>query len=467
MLFNPKNIEYGEGYLRLGERVSCVAHKSVDSVLFSELWHGYTYRTSNIEFCECDTLTFTVGDAEPLPLGEYDYTVNVTEGGASVLAKSEAELCRGILTLLDRIVLVDNDGENLLKIDSCRIFDKPAIKNRMVHYCIFPDTALWELHKFVRLAGALKYTHIVLEFWGMYKYDCMKELFWSHAFTKEEILPIINEARAMGVEVVPMFNHWGHAAGCRACHGKHVVLDQNPSLQYYFDESGWCWDIKSKRVRELLGKVRRELCELCGEGSYFHIGCDEAYGFAFTKENVDYLVDYLNEIAEDMKSLGRRIFVWGDMFVAKAEGMEKYTCNAPDKEWETYIRKNLSHDIIIADWQYSVDDVPMKSAQGFKNDGFDVALCPWDRKKSVTLASVETVISENLFGIMHTTWHTLSRHTPYVSLTGRLSYDGVGSSSDFDTEYVNCAALLRKVWFANGDYEKAGWGRYEVGVDVT
>ena len=372
-----------------------------------------------------------------------------------------------MLTLLDRIALVDNDGENLLKIDSCRIFDKPAIKNRMVHFCVFPDTALWELHKFVRLTGALKYTHIVLEFWGMYKYDCMKELAWSHSFTKEQIRPIIEEARAMGVEVVPMFNHWGHAAGCRACHGKHVVLDQNPSLQYYFDESGWCWDIKSKRVRELLKFVRRELCELCGDGSYFHIGCDEAYGFAFTKEGVDYLVDYLNEIAEDMKSLGRRIFVWGDMFVAKAEGMEKYTCNAPSKEWETYIRKNLSHDIIIADWQYRADDAPLKSAVGFKNDGFDVAVCPWDVKTSVTLASVKTVADESLFGIMHTTWHTLSRHTPYVSLTGRLSYDGIGSFSDFDTEYVNCAALLRKVWFADSDYEKSGWGRYEVGVDVT
>ena len=467
MIFNPKNIEYGEGYLELSEQVFATVHTSIDCELFSELWHGYTYRTSNIEFSACDTLSFTLGDAEPLPLGEYDYTVNVTCSGACVLAKSEAELCRGVLTLLDRVALVDNDGENLLKIDSCRIFDKPAIKNRMVHFCVFPDTALWELHKFVRLTGALKYTHIVLEFWGMYKYDCMKELSWSHAFTKEQIRPIIEEARAMGVEVVPMFNHWGHAAACRSCHGKHVVLDQNPSLQYYFDASGWCWDIKSKRTRELLKKVRRELCELCGVGPYFHIGCDEAYGFDFTKENVDSIVDYLNEIAEDMKSLGRRVFVWGDMFVAKGEGMDKYTCNAPDSKWEQYIRKNLSRDIIIADWQYSVDDVPMKSAQGFKNDGFDVALCPWDRKKSVTLASVETVISENLFGIMHTTWHTLSRHTPYVSLTGRLSYDGVGGSSDFDTEYVNCAALLRKVWFADGDYEKSGWGRYEVGVDVT
>lgn len=466
MIFNPKNIEYGEGCLRLGEHTSAVAHKSIDVALFSELWHGYTYRTSNIEFDACDTLTFTLGDAEPLPLGEYDYTVNVTERGACVFAKSEAELCRGVLTLLDRIQLVDNGGENLLKIDCCRIFDKPAIKNRMVHFCVFPDTALWELHKFVRLTGALKYTHIVLEFWGMYKYECMKELSWSHSFTKEEISPIIKEARAMGLEIVPMFNHWGHAAGCRSCHGKHVVLDQNPSLQYYFDDSGWCWDIKSRRVRELLKKVRRELCELCGGGSYFHIGCDEADGFVFTEENVDFLLDYLNEIAEDMKGQGRRVFVWGDMFISRnEEGLKDYICNAPSAEWAQYIRKNLSRDIIIADWQYDMAEIPMKSALVFKKDGFDVALCPWDRKSTVTSATVTTVADEGLFGVMHTTWHTLSRRTPYVALCAKLAYDGKEQSGGLN--YEKTAALLRKVWFADGDYEKAGWGRCEIGVDVT
>ena len=121
MIFNPKNIEYGDGYLELSEQVSATVHKSIDCELFSELWHGYTYRTSNIEFSACDTLTFTVGDAEPLPLDEYDYTVNVTRSGACVLAKSEAELCRGVLTLLDRIVLVDNDGENDLSVISVKI----------------------------------------------------------------------------------------------------------------------------------------------------------------------------------------------------------------------------------------------------------------------------------------------------------------------------------------------------------
>jgi hypothetical protein len=48
-------------------------------------------------------------------------------------------------------------------------------------------------------------------------------------------------------------------------HGKHVVLDQNPTLQTYFSEDGWCWDIRKPKVRELFRKIRSELIELCGD----------------------------------------------------------------------------------------------------------------------------------------------------------------------------------------------------------
>ena len=102
-----------------------------------------------------------------------------------------------------------------------------------------------------------------------------------------------------------------------------------------------------------------------------------------------------------------------------------------------------------------------------KEDGFEVALCPWDRKPDVTAAAVMTVAEEKLFGVMHTTWHTLSRRTPYVALCARYTYDGVSSVIAINPEYERCAALLRKVYFVDGDYEKTGWGRYEIGVDVT
>ena len=108
----------------------------------------------------------------------------------------------------------------------------------------------------------LQYTHIIIEFWGMLKFDCMKELSWSHGFKKEQILPLIREANDLGLEIIPMFNHWGHASASRVMHGKHVVLDQDPSLYPLFTPDGWSWNIDNPNPLALLRQVRAELYEL-------------------------------------------------------------------------------------------------------------------------------------------------------------------------------------------------------------
>jgi hypothetical protein len=140
------------------------------------------------------------------------------------------------------------------------------IKNRMIHICVFPENDLYFIKKLIRLSALCQYTHIVIEFWGMLKYDCLDELSWSHAFTKDEARELITECRDLGIEPVPMFNQLGHATASRLCYGKHVVLDRNPSLQHLFTPDGWAWDIESEEVWLLLKKVRAELYEVFGEG---------------------------------------------------------------------------------------------------------------------------------------------------------------------------------------------------------
>jgi hypothetical protein len=112
------------------------------------------------------------------------------------------------------------------------------------------------LKKCVRSCAIAKYSHIIFEFWGMLKFDCMKELSWPFAYSKEEIKKIVSEANALGVEIIPMFNHLGHASACREINGKHVVLDQNPQMEYLFESYGWAWNLKRDDVRSLLSKVR-------------------------------------------------------------------------------------------------------------------------------------------------------------------------------------------------------------------
>ena len=460
MIFHPQNLIKKAGSLVFSGEINAIAHPCLNKDIIKNFWHSFTFNSSTLTISESNEFIFSVGNAKPLSLDGCDYSINIESDGICICADNEKDLIRGFMTLIDRFGAIDRNEALVIELDCCQIKDKPIIQNRMVHFCIFPETELWELQRFVRFCGALKYTHIVLEFWGMLQYDCMRELSWSHAFTKDQIKPIIREANDLGLEVIPMFNHWGHASAGRVMHGKHVVLDQNPTLQTYFSEDGWCWDIRKPKVRTLMRKIRTELIELCGNSGYFHIGCDEAYHFEFTKENMDFICDYINEICEQMRSQNRRVIVWGDMFLYRHSHYNpnnKYACSAPSAEVEQYMLKRLSRDLIIADWQYDAVQAPVETASAFAQAGFDCLLCPWDRGKAQMSAVFSTVKDQSLMGFLHTTWHTLSKGMPYVTRAAIKGFENVDISA---TTYT--AALLRKVMPIGGDYTKAGWSKIQV-----
>lgn len=464
MIFRPRHIQPAPGQFVFGSEVTARAPKRFQEDVFAQFWQGFTFGTSALHVEETQELIFSVGDVQPPETEGFDYAIRITETGVCVRAGSMNNLLLGFMTLLDRMVPAETDGQLCAAADCCLIHDAPLLRERMVHFCVFPETQKWELERFIRLSAALKYSHIILEFWGMLRFDCLQELSWPHAFSKEEIRPVIAEARALGLEVVPMFNHWGHAAASRVMHGKHVVLDQNPALQLYFSEDGWCWDIRKTRVRALLRSIRQELIDLCGEGDYFHIGCDEAYNFAFTTENMDFILDFIHETSRDLKTMGRRTIIWGDMLLYRhTHYQNRYFCNAPSPEAEAYLFAHLNRDVIIADWQYNALKAPVETALKFQEAGFDCFLCPWDEGKAQLDACMDTLRAHPLRGVIHTTWHTLSKGMPYVTLAAAACFEE-GNGYSLRQARVHTAALLRKVSPAGGDYARAGWAREQIGV---
>ena len=465
MIFHPKQITLSDGSFRFGGEVRATAHACLNTPAILTFWKNFTYGQSTLSVTEADEYTFALGRAHALPTDGNAYSIRVTADGICLCASDQQNLIHGFMTLLDRIRMSE-DGE-ALEVDCCEILDTPSVGSRMVHFCIFPETELWELGRFIRLSAALRYTHVVLEFWGMFRYDCMKELAWSHAFTKGELAPFMTEARELGLEIIPMFNHWGHAPASRVMHGKHVVLDQDPSKQSYFNESGWCWDIRKPCVRALMRQIRRELCDLCGEGKYFHVGCDEAYGYDLTDvKNMDAICDYLNEISDEMAACGRRIIMWGDMCLYRHAHYQRgwnYTCLSPSPESEAYMLARLSREIIIADWQYNPGEAPVETSETFTRAGFDCVICPWDRGWEHTVACLNTAKNGGLMGLLHTTWHTLSSGMPYVTLAAVGSYDG-NLFEDYAYYLTHTAALLRKASPVFGDYRMAGWSTKQIEV---
>ncbi len=460
-MFQPDNMTLTGGSFAVPGKVTAKAPACFDREVIRDFWYGFSCHCSAIAFEETGECVFSIGEAEPLALEGHAYSIHVTPAGVCVAAENEKDLLLGYMTLLDRIEAVDgeNDG-TAAAIRCCRILESPSIQNRMAHFCVFPETPLWELHKFLRFCAALRYSHVVVEFWGMLKLECMPALAWPHAFSKEEVCPLFREAEALGLEIVPMFNHWGHAPLSRGMHGKHVVLDQEPSLASYFCANGWCWDVRKPKVRVLMRAIRSELMELCG-GRYFHIGCDEAFGYRIdTQESMDFVCSYLNEIAEELDAQGRRAIVWGDMFLYRHPHYNPrnvYTANAPSPQSEAYMLSKLSKKLILADWQYDVTETPVETSAVFTNAGFDCMICPWDRTPKNVAACVSTAKAGGLAGLIHTTWHTLSAGTPYVALAAVSCFEEAPALNHYAS-----AETLRKAYFVAGDYEKAGWSKTQI-----
>lgn len=122
--------------------------------------------------------------------------------------------------------------------------------------CVFPETTLSALEKIINLLGMHKYTHVVIEFWGMLKIDTLHELSWPEAYSKDEVKPLLQRVRDLGMEPIPMFNHWGHATGSRSWFGRHVVLDKNPLLAPLFEPGGWTWCLTNPESLKTLSNIR-------------------------------------------------------------------------------------------------------------------------------------------------------------------------------------------------------------------
>ena len=271
----------------------------------------------------------------------------------------------------------------------------------------------------------------------------------------------------MGIIPVPMFNHFGHATQSRGLNGKHVVLDQNPSLAYLFTPDGWAWDIQSEEVLTLLANIRKELYELFGDGEYIHLGCDEAYiygnGFIEHKK----VAEFFGRITNESVNEGRTPLIWGDMFICKEElgnTTARYECNARKIENAKLIRTAIHKDTIINDWHYEVTEEPWATSAMFKNEGFRSMCCPWFKRDNIK-AAINTVHELDLFGVVQTTWHVLSARMYMLFECAIRCGTHIPEALSYSIDGMITATLMRKISFEDYQYEDTGFAAHQTGTD--
>ena len=451
-------------YFYFEKDLLATGHKRLNNRTILDLWNGFCFTSGNLILAEDSSMPFgfKAGDVDyPSLQEENEFVLEVTENGIGIVGESYEALARGFMVLLMRIEAISlKEGCECFRIETCRLAGSYSVRVRMIHFCIFPETSAAFIRKFIRLAGIMQYTHVILEFWGMLKYDCLKELSWENAFSKEQAKAILQEIENMGMKAIPMFNHLGHASACRVSGGKHVVLDQNPRLATLFAQDGWSWNIRNPETRALLKKIRCELYAFFPSCEYIHLGCDEVYSYESGDENQAAMRQYLHDLMEEVKLEGKTPIIWGDMLLnaEECEVEKPYFCGCDTPENARKMIDSIPKDTVIADWHYDVRQSPIKTSVYLKQKGYSVLGTPWYDTENCR-AHVETIIENNLTGILVTTWHTLSEKVTQIILSavfcGAYHSPWAGEvKNEIETEM---ASLLRKAYFVHGNYTEAGW----------
>ena len=449
-------------YFYFGAALRGTGDSRLNNETIRSLWKGFCFQAGSLSLAEGSAFSFRTGTQElpRIPQGK-EFALRVTEEGIALAARDYPALARGMMVLLMRVEPVDlTEGQERFRIESCALESRYTVQTRMLHLCVFPETTPDFLRKCLRLAGVMQYTHLVLEFWGMLKFDCLKELSWENAFSKEFAGQLGKEARDLGMDVVPMLNHLGHASACRVSGGKHVVLDQNPRLAPLFSPDGWSWNLRSPRVPDLLRELRRELYEVFPGAQYFHLGCDEVYSYETGDEAQALMARFLRDRIEEVLREGKRPIIWGDMLLnSQACGVGKpYFCGCDTPEHARQLLEDIPRETVIADWHYDVLQPPVKTSIYLKQQGFQVLGAPWFQRENCR-AYVDTVRDSGLMGIMVTTWHTLAQQMPHIVTDALLcgAYQSPWSGPEDSRVRTETAALLRKVSGPAATYAQAGW----------
>lgn len=183
------------------------------------------------------------------------------------------------------------------------------------------------------------------------------------AFAAEEFKELIEYAQKKNIEIIPEIEAFGHSRYITETE-RYSFLSDGPAGKEF---TAVC--PVNDSTLALMKDMFTEIASVF-PSKYFHIGCDEVNWGASelskkaltTRSNAEIWADYVNQLDDYVKALGKTTIIWGDVPLNK----EKELLDLLDKE------------IVIMDWNYwETDKAKIDSiAQNVLSHGFKLIGCP-------------------------------------------------------------------------------------------
>ena len=196
-----------------------------------------------------------------------------------------------------------------------------------------------------------------------------------------------------------------------------------------------------------------------------HLGFDEADSFATCdrcskREPHVILAEYINRLTDDLCSAGRRPIIWHDMLIRRTDFPEGCYMEANGHFHNTDKALDLlDRRILMADWNYAYQNGYNPTTSYFIGKGFDTVICPWDNRENIRSISTDAA-KYGAFGLIMTTWHHLPNFLNAAAYWGNCAWSA--GQNAFGCSGSESASFIRKLYNADGYFERAGWGNCEV-----
>ena len=179
-------------------------------------------------------------------------------------------------------------------------------------------------------------------------------------------------------------------------------------------------------------------------------------------------MNFLNETADEIKASGRKMIMWGDMFLNKDRYPFPYCNNVSNRctDSENNLKK-LSSGIIIDDWQYNVGEDMDETVKFFVGcrDKDSIILSPWAGYESVSYTDningrCALAKKYGLLGVIATTWNKLHKDPKELIYAACQMWSEDNKYADRRSwEVYKCFGMqnVRKLLPSGGVREKSGW----------